>query len=114
MQVDGKPVAGVVFDDLGGEAAGSSAPAAAPARKKQKAKGKAPGVYRVDRLLERRWDPAGGSWWYRVRWEGFAEADDTWENEQNIFDPQLIEEFHQSLPPADAPSPLAEMALHRG
>ena len=73
------------------------------------------GVYRVDRLIERRWDPTGdGSWVYRVRWEGFDEDDDTWESEKNIFDPLLIEEFHQSLPPSDAPSPLAEMPLRAG
>ena len=47
-----------------------------------------------------------------MRWEGFGADDDTWESEQNIFDPTLIEIFHASLPPADAPSPLVEMPLH--
>jgi hypothetical protein len=46
-----------------------------------------------------------------VRWEGFDASHDTWEDERNIIDPALLEEFHASLPTADAPSPLAEMPL---
>ena len=48
---------------------------------------------------------------FLVRWQGFGPEHDTWEDERNIFDQSLIEEFHASLEPADVPSPLAEMPL---
>jgi hypothetical protein len=67
------------------------------------------GLYTVERLIDRRW--ANTRWQYLVRWEGFDASHDTWEDERNIIDPALLEEFHASLPTADAPSPLAEMPL---
>jgi len=71
--------------------------------------GSRPGVYRVEKLLDRRW--RGDRWQYHVRWEGFTMEDDTWEDETNIYDTSLIEEYHSSLPPCEAPPPLAEMPL---
>ena len=99
----------------GQEAVPAVLPAAMPASKpantvsKRSRGADGAGVYTVDRLIERRW--AGTRWQYLVRWEHFSEAHDTWEDERNIIDPELLEDFHRTHASHHAPSPLAEMPL---
>ena len=33
---------------------------------------------------------------YLVRWEGFGAEEDTWEDEDNIFDEAMIDEFKRA------------------
>lgn len=61
----------------------------------------------MEMLVDRRW--VESRWQYRVRWEDYGPEHDTWEDERNIFDPELIEEFHASRTADAAPSPLAEI-----
>ena len=49
----------------------------------------------VERLLSQRQGANGRE--YLVRWEGYNSSWDTWEPEDNIFDDELIQEFHGSL-----------------
>jgi hypothetical protein len=57
-------------------------------------------IYRVDRLLDHRAHPAGGTE-YRVRWEGFSPDFDSWEKETNILSPDVIAQYW-GLPHDDA------------
>ena len=49
-------------------------------------------IYRVDRLLDHRAHPAGGTE-YRVRWEGFSPDFDSWEKVSNILSPDVIAQY---------------------
>ena len=49
------------------------------------------GVYTVEALVAQRW--RGGKRQFLVRWHGYGRADDTWENEANILDPDLVRHF---------------------
>lgn len=53
----------------------------------------APGVYSVERLVDRRWEK--NRWQYLVHWAGFSAEHDTWEESRNILDKQLIDELEQ-------------------
>ena len=87
----------------GANAGGSGAPAA----KKKRTSRPGTGIYRVDKLLDRRWMTNPARWQYRVRWEDFSPVYDTWEDERNIYDQDLIDEFHASLTNA----PLTEIPM---
>ena len=55
-------------------------------------------VYIVAQLLDQRWLASTGKRparrQYLVRWEGFSEAHDSWEDESNILDDELIDKFN--------------------
>ena len=57
--------------------------------------GKKPKTFIVERLLTTRETSAGRE--YLVRWAEYSSAHDSWEPEGNIFDAELIDEFHGSL-----------------
>jgi hypothetical protein len=48
-------------------------------------------IFIVEKLLDRR--QQGSKVQYLVRWEGYSASDDTWEDERNILDDSLIDEF---------------------
>ena len=57
-------------------------------------------VYTVDRLVATRVVSAGGGRrrrQFRVRWEGWSEEHDTWEDEAHILDEQLIDELKRAV-----------------
>ena len=85
------------------------------AKRERDAKPEKESVFIVDRLLDQRWvdtngkrlpgshgdgassddpPPAGARREYLVRWEGFPPSHDTWEDEANILDADLIERFN--------------------
>ena len=49
------------------------------------------GVFTVEALVAQRW--RGGKRKFLVRWHGYGRAGDTWEDEANILDPDLVRHF---------------------
>jgi len=37
---------------------------------------------------------------YLLKWKGYPEAENTWENKENMFAQELLKEFHQQYPKA--------------
>lgn len=48
-------------------------------------------VYEVDKLMAD--EKVGKTWYYLVRWKGYGREDDTWEKEQNLSCPTILEEY---------------------
>ena len=46
-------------------------------------------MYTAERIRAERVSPADGTRQFLVRWEGYTEADDTWEPAENLLDPQV-------------------------
>lgn len=52
---------------------------------------KSDNIYEVEKIIDEK--KIGKAQYYRVRWEGFNEKDDTWERETNLFCPDILEEY---------------------
>lgn len=51
-------------------------------------------VYQVEEIKDKR--RKGGKTEYLVKWFGYSDKDNTWEEESNIFDKQMIQAFEES------------------
>lgn len=63
-------------------------------KKRSKSSGGAGEVYNVERIVGKRIH--NGIVQYNVKWEGYPESQNTWENEDNVFCADLIQEFEDS------------------
>ena len=52
-------------------------------------------IFRAEKLIDTR--VRKGRREYLIKWEGFPPSENTWEPEDNIYDPSLIEGFHAML-----------------
>jgi hypothetical protein len=87
-------------------------PAPKPPKPKRQRRGA--GVYTAERISAERVSPTDGTLQYLVRWEGYGEADDTWEPADNLLDPQLLEDWAESQGAAEAEeAAAAEQARQR-
>ena len=50
-------------------------------------------MYTAERIMAERVSPADGARQFLVRWEGYTEADDTWEPAENILDARCSDEW---------------------
>jgi hypothetical protein len=51
--------------------------------------------FEVEKIVDSRVDPASGERYYRVRWTGYDESDDTWEPISNFDKLQLVTKYHR-------------------
>lgn len=77
-------------------------------------------VYVVEKIVDSR--TRAGVKQYLVKWEGYADAENTWENEENIFSKQMIKRYEcesvkkprkPRMPRVKAPPATVEPAVSR-
>ncbi|OMJ23931.1 Chromatin-associated protein swi6 [Smittium culicis] len=54
-------------------------------------------VYSVERLCDHKYIAAKKSFKYLVKWEGYPESDNTWEDEENIMSEALLKQYWDRL-----------------
>jgi len=54
----------------------------------------------VEKILDLRRRSRNKQLQYLLKWKGYPEAENTWENKENVFAQELLEEFHQQYPKA--------------
>ncbi|XP_012564927.1 heterochromatin protein 1-like [Hydra vulgaris] len=51
-------------------------------------------IYKTEKIIKKR--TRGGKIQYLIKWEGYPSSQNTWEPEENIFDPQVIQKYINS------------------
>ena len=57
--------------------------------------------YEVEDIRDAKWNGRSQRLRYLIRWKGYTAADDSWEDDEDVFAPEVVRAFYQRHPDAD-------------
>lgn len=54
--------------------------------------------FEIERIVDKQLDEISQEWWYRVRWKGFSDKEDTWEAKEDLINAkEMVDEYESKI-----------------